>query len=107
MFDLHKRSIRERTLRRCAKAETEKVFADILDDILKTITGDSINFSFEHQDISQDSINNISESTHSDEDLQFSINDNNNEYSINDNNNEYTYVIRDLLASIESEENSR
>lgn len=58
MTDLHKRSIGERRLRRCAKAEAEKVFAHILedDDILKIIAADNImNCSSENQDISQDS----------------------------------------------------
>ncbi|CAL1671975.1 unnamed protein product [Lasius platythorax] len=104
MIDLHKRSIGERRLKRCAKAEAEKVFAHILEDdkdILKMIAADSIiNCSSENQDMSQDSMN-ISEYAHNNEDLQLSR-----QVYINDNKSEYIYVRRDLLASIESDGNS-
>ncbi|XP_039301708.1 uncharacterized protein LOC113005255 isoform X2 [Solenopsis invicta] len=103
MTELHKRSIGERRLRRYAKAEADKIFAHILEDdedILNVITADSVINSHETQDISQDSINNISESAHSNENLQLSrqIND--------DNNSEYVCMRHDLLASIESDSNS-
>lgn len=97
----YKRSIGERRIRRYAKAEVEKLFADIedndiLDDILEEAAiNNATNFSIDNQDISISSVNNISESEHSNENLQLSR-------QMNDDEVNEFYVRRDLLqANIE------
>lgn len=111
---LCKQFVGERRLKRCAKADAEKAFADILEmneDILETFAADNVmyNYSTESQNFSQNS-SNISEHLLSDQDIQLfgEISDD------DDSNNKYLYVRRELLevnigsdgsSSNENEEN--